>query len=49
MEESRVRQVELLSLIKEGQFCNVYHVRVKSSGKHYALKKQIIDNQHENR
>jgi serine/threonine protein kinase len=39
MEESRLCQVELLQLLRTGQFSTVYRVRLKTTGKHLALKK----------
>jgi serine/threonine protein kinase len=49
MEESRVCQVELLQVLRAGQFSTVYRVRVRASGKHYALKKIPADERFENR
>jgi hypothetical protein len=43
MEEGKVCQVELLQLLKAGQLSNVYRIRIKSSGRHFALKKIVID------
>jgi hypothetical protein len=49
MEESRICQVELLQLIREGQFSKVYRVRLKATGKHLALKKIPLQDRYESR
>jgi hypothetical protein len=49
MEGSKFCEVELLQRLRISQFSSVYRVRIKSSGKHYALKKILIDEGHESR
>ncbi len=39
MEDNRFCQIELLQLLRSGQFSTVYRVRLKATGKHLALKK----------
>lgn len=42
-------QVKLFERLRTSQFSEIYRVRIQETGKHYALKKIILDDSHESR